>query len=141
MPDPVAPGTTPKVRVLIREEADVAIARQHVCRLARGEGFSETATASLATAASEVVRNIVVHARAGEMGLWTIEERGRRGIMLVARDDGPGIADVDRAMQDGYSTGQGLGLGLPGARRLVDDFALTSVDGEGTTVVLKKWSA
>ena len=95
----------------------------------------------IATAISEIARNILSYATRGEVVLRS-EERwdGRRGIVVVARDEGPGVEDIDRAMQDGYSTGDGLGLGLPGARRLMDEFEIVSGD-TGTTVTMKKWLA
>jgi serine/threonine-protein kinase RsbT len=88
-----------------------------------------------------VARNIVVHAGTGEILLAVVEERGRRGILVVARDAARGIPDVELAMRDGYSTrGGGLGLGLPSARRLMDEFTLVTGVGEGTTVTMKKWA-
>jgi len=129
-------------RVPIRHEPDVAIARQRARALALREGFPEGRAGAVATAVSEVARNIVVHAGEGEVLLLAVEEGGRRGIVVVAHDDGRGIADVEAAMQDGYSTarGLGLGLGLSSARRLMDDFALVSAAGAGTTVTMKKWA-
>lgn len=94
---------------------------------------------ALATAVSEIARNMLVHAGGGELFLGSIERAGRVGIVALARDTGPGIADIDEAMRDGFSTGDGLGLGLPSARRLVDEFELSSVVGQGTTVKLTKW--
>jgi serine/threonine-protein kinase RsbT len=136
--DPVAPVA---IRVPVREEPDVAIARTRARELARREGFSEGRLGALATAVTEVARNIVVHAGKGEVLLAVVEERGRRGILVVARDGARGIPDVELAMRDGYSTrGGGLGLGLPSARRLMDEFTLTSAVGEGTTVTMKKWA-
>jgi serine/threonine-protein kinase RsbT len=129
------------VRVAIRREEDVAIARLAVRALAAGEGFSPERAAALATAVSEVAMNIVVHAgRPGEVRLEAVLERGRRAVVVTARDGSPGIADVAAAMSDGYSTGGGLGCGLPGARRLVDEFTLESAVGEGTVVTMKKWA-
>jgi serine/threonine-protein kinase RsbT len=87
----------------------------------------------------EVARNIVRYAGMGEIVLSTIRQDGRGGIVIVARDDGPGIPSVERAMRDGYSTGGGLGLGLPGARRLMDEFKIVSEIGQGTTIEMKKW--
>ncbi len=130
----------PRIRLPIGEEADVAVARRHVRELGEEVGFAAGRLAALATAVTEVARNIVVHARRGELLLGLVVERGRRGICVVARDAHPGIADVAKAMEDGYSTGSGLGLGLPSAKRLVDEFSLASAVGEGTTVVLKKWA-
>ena len=131
-----APGP---VRLAINDEWDTAVSRRRVRDLAQHAGFSEASTQALATATSEIVRNVVVHARRGEASIDVVEEGGRRAVVVVVRDRGPGIPDVSRAMQDGYSTVNGLGLGLPSARRLVDQFALETVVGRGTTVVLKKW--
>lgn len=129
------------VRVPVRHEADVALARLIARELAVQEGFSPTRAAALATAVSEIAMNIVVHAGAvGEIGLEVVEEGGRRGIVVVARDAGPGIPDVAAAMGDGYSTSHGLGLGLAGARRLVDEFTLVSRVGKGTIVTIGKWA-
>jgi serine/threonine-protein kinase RsbT len=132
-------GAPSRVRIPIREEIDVAMARKHVRELAARQGLSEAAAHSLATATSEIARNIVVHAGAGEIVLDVEHGSGQRGILVVARDAGPGIPDLEQAMEDGYSTGNGLGLGLPGARRLVDEFELISVVDRGTTVVLRMW--
>jgi serine/threonine-protein kinase RsbT len=126
--------------VAIRHEADVAVARARARELAVREGLSEARAAALATAVSEVARNILVHAGDGEVVLSPVEEAGRRGLQAVARDEHRGIADVEAAMTDGYSTGGGLGLGLPSARRLVDEFSIVSGIGEGTTVTLKKFA-
>jgi serine/threonine-protein kinase RsbT len=129
----------PAVRVPIREEADVAVARLRARELAAGEGFAPGAAGAIATAVSEIARNIVVHAGEGEIELRAATERGRRGVVVVARDAHPGIADVEAALRDGYSTAGSLGLGLPGARRLMDEFTLDSAPGAGTTVTMKKW--
>jgi len=128
------------LRVAIREEADVAMARKAARELAAVVGLSVARAAALAIAVTEVARNIVVHARGGEVLLGVVEDRGRRGIVAIARDRAPGIRDVERALEDGYSTGAGLGLGLPSARRLVDEFALVSAVGQGTTVTMTKWA-
>jgi len=109
--------------------------------MAAGSGFSSTDQTLIATAISEVARNIIEYARRGEIILSTLEERGRRAVKIIARDNGPGIADTELAMQDGYSTGNSLGLGLPGAKRLMDDFDLVSSPGAGTTITMKKWTA
>ena len=104
-------------------------------------GFSSTDLTLLATAISEVARNITAYATRGEVLLSIIHDNGgREGIRVVARDQGPGIADLDLAMQDGYTSGGGLGLGLPGARRLVDEFDIETAPAAGTTVTLVKWS-
>lgn len=127
-------------RVSIREESDVAMARLHTRELGRRLGWRASAVEALATAVSEVAQNIVVHAGAGEILLDVVNGRGRPGIVVVARDRGPGIPDVELAMRDGYSTAGGLGLGLPSARRLVDEFEVIGGAGRGATVTLRKWS-
>jgi len=126
-------------RIPIERELDVVTARQKGRELAAGVGFSSTDQTLLATAISELARNIVSYAGRGTIELVSIEDAGRRGIMVVASDHGPGIPDVELALRDGYSTGNSLGVGLPGTRRLVDEFELISAPGKGTTVTLKKW--
>lgn len=125
--------------VPIERELDAVTARQKGRELAASLGFSSTDQTLLATAISELSRNIISYAGHGTITLATISEGSRRGIMIVAEDKGPGIADPELAMRDGFSTGKSLGLGLPGARRLVDDFTLETSVGEGTKVTLKKW--
>jgi serine/threonine-protein kinase RsbT len=129
------------VRLSIGEQVDVAMARRAVRQLAPQGGLSDAAAHALSTAVSEIAQNMLIHATEGELIVRVIDEPGRCGLMVIGRDAGPGIPDVDRAMQDGYSTGQGLGLGLPGARRLVDDFELVAEAGRGTTVTMKKWAS
>jgi serine/threonine-protein kinase RsbT len=128
-----------EVQVPIEIEADIVVARQKGRELAASGGFSSMDQTLIATAISEVARNIVEYAHRGEIILKALNLNGRRGIDVVARDQGPGIADIELAMQDGYSTGNSLGMGLPGVRRLMDEFNLESVPGRGTTVRLKKW--
>jgi serine/threonine-protein kinase RsbT len=128
-----------EIRVAIRTDADVVTARQEARTMGADLGFSSTDLTLLATAISEVARNITTYAGEGEVTLRVLNEDGRQGIEVLATDDGPGIADVELAMQDGYTTGNGLGLGLPGTRRLVDDFDLRTAPGAGTTVRLVKW--
>ena len=128
-----------EVRVSIQREADIVLARQAGRQLAAQLGFSTTDQTLIATAISEVARNIVVYAVKGEIVLTRAEDTGRVGIQVQAIDEGPGIDNKDLAMRDGYSTKNSLGLGLPGARRLMDDFALDSEVGRGTTVTMKKW--
>jgi serine/threonine-protein kinase RsbT len=125
--------------VPIVSDGDVVTARQKGRALAAGLGFSGTGQAIIATAISELARNILEYAKRGEIILGQLEEGGRRGILVVARDQGPGIADIARAMQDGFSTGKGLGLGLPGTRRLMGEFEIVSEVGKGTTVTTRKW--
>ncbi len=126
-------------RVAIRAEADVVVARHAGREAAASIGFRGVDLTVIATAISELARNIIVYAGSGEVVLAVVRSGGRRGIEVVARDDGPGIADVSLAMQDGYSTGKGLGLGLPGTRRLMDEFAIDSAPGRGTRVTVRKW--
>jgi serine/threonine-protein kinase RsbT len=133
-------AAVPETRVPIDEEGDIVTARQKGRELASNGGFSRTEQTLIATAISEVARNIVQYARRGEIVLCTLEHNGRRGIMVIARDTGPGIPDLELAMRDGYSTGKSLGMGLPGAKRLMDELVLLSVPGEGTTVTMKKWA-
>jgi serine/threonine-protein kinase RsbT len=129
-----------EIRVAILTDADVVTARQQARTLGASLGFSSTDLTLLATAISEVARNITTYAGTGVVTLRTVREREREGIEVVASDEGPGIENVELAMQDGYSTRNGLGLGLPGTRRLVDDFELDTRPGVGTTVRLVKWS-
>jgi serine/threonine-protein kinase RsbT len=125
--------------VAIEHEADVVKARQKGRELAAELGFSSTEQTLIATAISEIARNIVTYAGRGSIAFSRIERQGRAGILIVATDQGPGIADKALAMRDGYSTGNSLGVGLPGARRLVDELELESAIGVGTTVTLRKW--
>jgi anti-sigma regulatory factor (Ser/Thr protein kinase) len=120
--------------VAIHAETDVAAARARVRTAAANAGLGDTAIEALVTAASEIARNVLVHAGAGELVIRVEASR----VLVIARDDGPGIADVDQALADGFTTGDGLGLGLAGARRLVDDFSIVSAPGRGTTVTLEK---
>jgi serine/threonine-protein kinase RsbT len=122
----------------VRLESDILAARQQGREVAERVGFTGSDLALIATAISEVARNIVVHAGGGAIMISELSA-GRAGIEIVARDDGPGILDVELAMQDGYSTVDSLGLGLPGARRLMDEFTIESQEGHGTTVVMRKW--
>jgi serine/threonine-protein kinase RsbT len=128
-------------RIAIESDGDVVTARQRARALAIGLDMPSTDQTLLATAISEVARNITTYAERGEVLLELVRDgSGRRGIRVIARDDGPGIDDVERAMTDGFTTGGGLGLGLPGARRLVDEFEIETAPGEGTTVTLVKWT-
>ncbi len=127
-----------EVRIAIKADADVVLARQGARELAIRAGFTRTDLTVIATAVSEVCRNIVRFAGSGQV-LVEIVEHPRRGIQVVASDTGPGIQDVEQALGDGYSTCQGLGLGLPGARRLMDEFAIVSEENRGTTVTMTKW--
>ena len=132
---------TDEIHVSVRSDADIVTARQKGRALAAELGFSITDLVMIATSISELARNIVLYAKRGEVILGvTIDKLGKRGIVVVARDDGPGIRDVKQAMQSGYSTSGSLGLGLPGARRLMDDFRIVSEVGKGTIVTARKWN-
>lgn len=130
---------TGEVRVRIASDSDIVVARQKGRDLANQVGFGLTDAALIATVISELARNVLLYAARGEIVLTLLDESGQRGILIVATDDGPGIPDVARAMQDGYSTSGGLGLGLPGAKRVVDEFDIVSRVGHGTVVTAKKW--
>lgn len=132
-------ATTAETRVLIKSDADVVSARQLGRELAVELGFTGSDLTVIATAISEVARNIIAYAVSGELVLHLVDGTGKRGLVVVARDQGPGIPDVEQALQDGYSTGDSLGLGLPGARRLMDEFEIVSQVGRGTTVTMTKW--
>jgi serine/threonine-protein kinase RsbT len=127
-----------EVNVHIERDEDIVSARQKGREVCAGIGFTGSTLTIIATAISEVARNILSYAQHGEISI-TPTDAPRRGVIIVARDRGPGIADVDLAMQDGYSTGRSLGLGLPGTRRLMDEFEIRSEIGVGTTVTMKKW--
>lgn len=131
---------TGETRVPITRDADIVTARQKGRDLAAAAGFSGSDLTLIATAISEMARNIVLYAHSGEIVLDIAQRAGKRGILIVARDEGPGIADVEQAMRDGFSTGRSLGLGLPGARRLMDEFEIVSALGTGTTVTMRKWA-
>ena len=126
-------------RVPIRSDVDIVVARRAGRELGTQLGFDSPDLALIATAISEVARNIVLYARQGEILLARLERNGKRGLLIVAQDQGPGIARIDLAMTDGYSTGGSLGLGLPGARRMMDEFEITSDIGKGTVVTMRKW--
>jgi serine/threonine-protein kinase RsbT len=126
-------------RIPINTDADIVTARQHGRTLAAQVGFSGSDLTLIATAISELARNIIDYAKRGEIILSDVRQNERHGIVVVARDNGPGIPDIEKAMQDGFSTGKGLGLGLPGTRRLMDEFEIDSALGKGTTVRTKKW--
>jgi serine/threonine-protein kinase RsbT len=128
-----------ELRIPIGHESDIITARQEGRRLAESVGFSGTDLTIIATAISELSRNIVKYAGRGEMRFWQEENGHGAGLVFEARDDGPGIPDLGLAMQDGYTSGRGLGLGLPGTRRLMDEFNIESAPGKGTVVTVKKW--
>ena len=128
-----------ETRIPINSDADIVTARQQGRALASEIGFSGTDLTIVATAISEVARNIVQYATRGEIVLDYVTEGDKRGLLIMAKDQGPGIPNIELAMQDGYSTGRSLGVGLPGAQRLMDDFDIVSAVNEGTTITMKKW--
>jgi serine/threonine-protein kinase RsbT len=123
----------------IRSSADVVAVRQATRALAERVGFSLVDQTKLVTAASELARNTITYGGGGSVRLEVVENGVRRGVRLSFEDQGPGIQDVTLALKDGYTTGQGLGLGLGGARRLVNDFTIESALGSGTRVVIARW--
>ena len=126
-------------RVRVEREFDVASAVREARVLAEACGLSGVEAQHVATAVSEVARNAVKYAAGGEVEMAPVERAGRRGLTVTVRDRGPGIADVAAALRDGVSTGGSLGLGLPGARRLMDEFDVQTEVGRGTTVTMLKW--
>ena len=128
-----------EVRVPIDSDADLVAARAEGRALAERLGFPRPDPTLIATAISEVGRNIVVHVGRGEIVLRPFEEAGRYGLVVIARDEGPGVRDLEAVLRDDYSGRGGLGLGLPGARRLMDDFRIESDAETGTTVTMMKW--
>jgi serine/threonine-protein kinase RsbT len=133
------PGMEGEIRVSIRTNADILEARRQGRELAARLGFSSIDCTLIATAISELSRNIVLYAGHGEICLRREELIGSSGIVIVASDHGPGIRDIRAALQDGYSTSRGLGLGLPGIKRIMDEFEVVSKPRQGTTVTVKKW--
>jgi serine/threonine-protein kinase RsbT len=128
-----------EVRIPIAEDTDLIPARAEGRALAQRQGFTRTDATLIATAISEIARNIVVHVGEGEIVLRAVDDGRRCGVLVIARDEGPGIRDVEAAVQQGYADSASLGLGLPGARRLMDEFNLDSSPQSGTTVTMVKW--
>lgn len=123
---------------LVREQ-DVVMARQAIRKAAQQIGFSIVDQTKIVTAASELARNAVVHGGGGTMEWEAVARDGRSGLRLTVIDQGPGIEDTSLAMKDGWTSGSGLGMGLPGAKRLVNEFKIASKPGEGTTVTITRW--
>jgi serine/threonine-protein kinase RsbT len=123
----------------VNNDLDIVSARVEGRNMAKVLGFGVIDQARIATAISELARNVVLYANGGQVVLEVIEVDGRRGIQITCSDQGPGIADIDLVMQDGYSSQRGLGMGLPGTRRLMDDFEIESQLDVGTTVTVRKW--
>jgi serine/threonine-protein kinase RsbT len=123
----------------LRNQNDVVLGRQAVRRLAQEQGFSLVDQTKLVTAASELARNALIYGGGGELKWEKLVDGAKRGIRLVFEDHGPGIANIEQAMTDGWTSGNGLGLGLTGARRLVNEFELQSTVGVGTRVTIARW--
>lgn len=128
-----------EIRVAINSDQDIVSARQKGRAMAMELGFSSGDATLIATAISELARNIVTYARKGQITLKGVQGSSRVGILVIASDSGPGIPDIRQALRDGFSTSGSLGLGLPGVRRLMDEFEITSQPNLGTTVAVKKW--
>ncbi len=127
------------VKIRVASDTDIVAARQRGRNLATELGFSPGNATLIATAISELARNMLLYAGSGEIELGRLDRDGRSALIVAARDQGPGIPDVRQALQDGYSTMRRLGLGLPGVKRLMDDFSIETGPGIGTTVVVRKW--
>ena len=128
-----------EIQVAINSDQDIILARQKGRALAAEIGFTASDATLIATAISELARNIVSYARSGQITLQILNGSDRRGLSIVASDCGPGLPDVHQALRDGFSTSGSLGMGLPGVRRLMDEFDIASQLGQGTTVSVKKW--
>jgi serine/threonine-protein kinase RsbT len=127
------------IHIPINHEGDIVTARQKVRELCNRLDFSSVDQTLVATAISELARNIIEYAKAGEIKMSLVEAGDRKGIAIIAKDSGPGIPNIELAMQDGYSTSKGLGLGLPGCKRIMNEFNISSRVGKGTVVTVKKW--
>ncbi|MBN4071871.1 anti-sigma regulatory factor [bacterium AH-315-F18] len=132
-------GDSEKSRVFIRGEIDMSLAIVEINRVAAKAGYKETQKHAIATVVSELVRNILKFAGEGEVSFQLVKEGGRQGLKVIAMDQGPGIEDIELAMSENHSTAGTLGLGLPGVRRLMDEFSIDSQPGKGTCVSATKW--
>lgn len=128
-----------KSSVQIKKEWDIVGARQMGRKLAKELGFGTVDQARIATAISELARNIYLYAEEGQVAYETVEDMNKKGLKIIASDKGPGINDLSKAMEDGFSTSGGLGAGLPGVKRLMDIFDIVSEPGKGTTITTIKW--
>ena len=128
-----------RTRIGLHNETDVLAARRAVDAMGREIQLRTLACTQVVTAASELARNAVLHGLGGTMLLEHVSDGGRAGLRMTFEDQGPGIPDIDRALEDGYSSNGGLGMGLPGARRLVAEFAISSTIGAGTRVTILHW--
>jgi len=125
--------------VAINSDQDIVLARQKGRAMAIELGFSSGDATLIAAAISELARNIISYAGEGEILLNVMRGPSVTGMRIIARDEGPGIRDITQALRDGFSTSGSLGIGLPGVRRLMDEFMISSQPGQGTTVTVKKW--
>jgi serine/threonine-protein kinase RsbT len=126
-------------RVVVLDETHIVLARQAAARAAKKLGMGVLDQTKIATATSELARNIVRYAKTGEVLIEEVADALRSGLQITFKDSGPGIANIPKAMQDGFTTGRGMGFGLSGSKRLVNEFEITSQVGIGTTVVIRKW--
>jgi serine/threonine-protein kinase RsbT len=131
--------TANRQTIPIRSNDDVVWVRRTTREFLEVRKFSVIDQTKMVTAASELARNTLLHGGGGEVTIEEIKKEARIGVKIVFRDEGPGIADVDKAMQDGYTTGEGLGLGLGGSKRLVNEFEINTSLGEGTTITIIRW--
>ena len=138
-PSSNAPGEIETWEFRIDKEADIVAVRQQVREIAKELRFDQFAVAALTTAASELSRNVWVHAQKGQARIRILRNGGRVGVELEFEDHGPGIPDLNRVLAGGFSTSKSLGLGLSGTKRLVDDFSIDSAPGRGTKIVIRKW--
>jgi serine/threonine-protein kinase RsbT len=127
------------ITVEIAEEEDIVVARQKGRSVAKELGFSVVDQCRIATAISELARNIFLYAGTGLITIQILTSNNRKGVEVIAQDEGPGIADIKLALLDGYSTSNGLGMGLPGTKRLMDEFEIDSQTGKGTEIIIRKW--
>ena len=132
---------TKEARFQLKTDVDVVVARRGVRDWAAELGLTMLDLTKVVTAASELARNAIVHGGGGQMCLQVVRQAERRGLRVTFKDNGPGIPEIDLAMKDGYTTGEGMGIGLPGARRLVNEFDLSSNPAEGTVVTIVRWKA
>jgi len=129
-----------EVRVKIGAASDVVIARESAREIAFLAGFDVSDSTLITTAISEMTRNILQYASSGEVTISLLINGSKNGVKIVAKDEGPGIEDISQVMQDGYSSQKGMGIGLPGAKRLMDEFEIRSTPGKGTTITMMKWT-
>jgi serine/threonine-protein kinase RsbT len=133
--------STTRAPLPVRSDVDLIAVREAARTAAADAGFSLVNQTKLVTAVSELARNALVHGGGGEVCVDSVLQGSLRGVRLVVSDHGPGIEDIAQALTDGHTTGRGLGLGLGGSRRLVDDFTIESAPGQGTTVTIAMWAA